>query len=143
MAAVTLESIRRDGWICGVPSGVETPGLMTGLAGIGYGLLRLANQAHALGPGASKPPRGAVGQGTSRSREGKTRANPVRMPRTIYIKSNKPAAFVHGPGQRRLQYGLGQPPANRAEMDAVTHHHERRAAAVRFAGGSIRLCYVS
>jgi type 2 lantibiotic biosynthesis protein LanM len=42
MAASTLESIRKDGWICGVPSGVETPGLMTGLAGIGFGLLRLA-----------------------------------------------------------------------------------------------------
>ncbi len=29
-------------WRCGVPGGVETPGLMTGLAGIGYGLLRIA-----------------------------------------------------------------------------------------------------
>jgi type 2 lantibiotic biosynthesis protein LanM len=29
-------------WRCGVPGGVETPGLMTGLAGVGYGLLRLA-----------------------------------------------------------------------------------------------------
>ena len=28
---------------CGTPSGVETPGLMTGLAGIGYGLLRLVH----------------------------------------------------------------------------------------------------
>ena len=42
MSTVTLESIRTNGWICGVPSGVETPGLMTGLAGIGFGLLRLA-----------------------------------------------------------------------------------------------------
>ncbi len=41
-AATTLESIRRDGPLCGVPLAVETPGLMTGLAGIGYGLLRLA-----------------------------------------------------------------------------------------------------
>jgi hypothetical protein len=30
------------GWVTGVPLGVETPGLMTGLAGIGYELLRLA-----------------------------------------------------------------------------------------------------
>lgn len=37
-----LESIQRQGWLCGVPWGTETPGLMTGLAGIGYGLLRLA-----------------------------------------------------------------------------------------------------
>lgn len=29
-------------WLCGVPLDIETPGLMTGLAGIGYGLLRLA-----------------------------------------------------------------------------------------------------
>jgi type 2 lantibiotic biosynthesis protein LanM len=41
-AAIILESINQHGWLCGVPSGVETPGLMTGLAGIGYGLLRLA-----------------------------------------------------------------------------------------------------
>lgn len=42
LAAVILESIEREGWLCGLPSGVESPGLMTGLAGIGYGLLRLA-----------------------------------------------------------------------------------------------------
>ena len=41
-ASIILESINRNGWLCGVPLGVETPGLMTGLAGIGYGLLRLA-----------------------------------------------------------------------------------------------------
>lgn len=37
-----LDSIETDGWLTGVPSGIETPGLMTGLAGIGYELLRLA-----------------------------------------------------------------------------------------------------
>jgi lantibiotic modifying enzyme len=42
LTAIILESISRDGWLCGTPLGVETPGLMTGLAGIGYGLLRLA-----------------------------------------------------------------------------------------------------
>lgn len=42
LAGMILDSIDRDGWLCGVPSGIETPGLMTGLAGIGYGLLRLA-----------------------------------------------------------------------------------------------------
>ena len=41
-AALILESIQQQGWQCGVPLGVESPGLMTGLAGIGYGLLRLA-----------------------------------------------------------------------------------------------------
>ena len=43
LAGVILESINSNGWLCGVPMGVETPGLMTGLAGIGYGLLRLAD----------------------------------------------------------------------------------------------------
>jgi type 2 lantibiotic biosynthesis protein LanM len=42
MAAAILESIRRDGWLCGNPLAVESPGLMTGVAGIGYGLLRCA-----------------------------------------------------------------------------------------------------
>ena len=42
LSATILASIQRDGWLCGVPSGLETPGLMTGLAGTGYGLLRLA-----------------------------------------------------------------------------------------------------
>lgn len=42
LTAIILESINEYGWICGTPQGVESPGLMTGLAGIGYGLLRLA-----------------------------------------------------------------------------------------------------
>jgi type 2 lantibiotic biosynthesis protein LanM len=41
-----IESINKYGWLCGVPLGVETPGLMTGLAGIGYGLLRVAKPKH-------------------------------------------------------------------------------------------------
>ncbi|HKV93933.1 MAG TPA: type 2 lanthipeptide synthetase LanM family protein [Candidatus Angelobacter sp.] len=43
LSAITLESIEDDGWLCGTPSNIETPGLMTGLAGIGYQLLRLAD----------------------------------------------------------------------------------------------------
>ena len=42
LAAAVLESIERDGWLCGNRLAVESPGLMTGLAGIGYGLLRCA-----------------------------------------------------------------------------------------------------
>jgi lantibiotic modifying enzyme len=38
--ARTLADIRTRGWHCGVPLGVETPGLLTGVAGIGYALLR-------------------------------------------------------------------------------------------------------
>src|SRR5206468_11206013 len=42
LAAILIESIHRDGWLCGIPSRIEIPGLMTGLAGIGYEMLRLA-----------------------------------------------------------------------------------------------------
>ncbi len=37
-----IESIAQYGWICEVPQRVENLGLMTGIAGIGYGFLRLA-----------------------------------------------------------------------------------------------------
>lgn len=37
-----LAGISQHGWRTGVPLGAETPGLMTGIAGIGYQLLRLA-----------------------------------------------------------------------------------------------------
>jgi type 2 lantibiotic biosynthesis protein LanM len=40
--ASLLDGIHRRGWVCGTPNGTETPGLMTGVSGIGYGLLRLA-----------------------------------------------------------------------------------------------------
>jgi len=40
-----VESVASDEFLCGTPSSVESPGLMTGLAGIGYGLLRLAEPA--------------------------------------------------------------------------------------------------
>ena len=42
LTAGIVEDIERSGWRCGLPMGVETPGLMTGVSGIGYGLLRLA-----------------------------------------------------------------------------------------------------
>ena len=37
---LVMTSLEDNGPVPGVPLGVETPGLMTGLAGIGYGLLR-------------------------------------------------------------------------------------------------------
>ena len=37
-----LDEADQSGWRCGINKPVSTPGLMTGLAGIGYGLLRLA-----------------------------------------------------------------------------------------------------
>jgi type 2 lantibiotic biosynthesis protein LanM len=42
LGGMIVESIARNQVLCGTPMGVATPGLMTGLAGIGYGLLRLA-----------------------------------------------------------------------------------------------------
>jgi type 2 lantibiotic biosynthesis protein LanM len=41
-AAEVLAQGEASGWRCGLPQGAETPGLLMGLAGIGYGLLRLA-----------------------------------------------------------------------------------------------------
>lgn len=38
--AAVLEEVERSGGRCGTPLEVETPGLLAGLAGIGYGLLR-------------------------------------------------------------------------------------------------------
>lgn len=41
MSAI-MDSIDDRGWITGLPHGIETPGLLHGLAGIGYGMLRMA-----------------------------------------------------------------------------------------------------
>lgn len=56
LAAIILESISENGWICGTPLGVESPGLMVGLAGIGYELLRLAEPARVPSVLALAPP---------------------------------------------------------------------------------------
>jgi lantibiotic modifying enzyme len=45
LAVDILDRIEREGSRCGNPLAVEAPGLMTGLAGIGYGLLRCAEPA--------------------------------------------------------------------------------------------------
>lgn len=42
LTATILERGRQNGWLCGTPQHVETPGLMTGLTGICLQLLRLA-----------------------------------------------------------------------------------------------------
>ncbi|MDB9375177.1 type 2 lanthipeptide synthetase LanM [Nodularia sphaerocarpa] len=41
IATEILSDIQQNNFRCGVPLGIETPSLMVGLAGIGYGLLRL------------------------------------------------------------------------------------------------------
>ena len=45
LAGQIVRGLERDGPRCGLSSPVEIPGLMTGLAGIGYGLLQLADEA--------------------------------------------------------------------------------------------------
>jgi type 2 lantibiotic biosynthesis protein LanM len=47
LAGGILHSIERDGWLCANPSNLPSPGLMTGLAGIGYMLLRLSEPQQA------------------------------------------------------------------------------------------------
>lgn len=42
IAGGILAGIRERGWLFGIPGRTEPPGMMVGLAGIGYGLLRLA-----------------------------------------------------------------------------------------------------
>ncbi|HCT58974.1 MAG TPA: hypothetical protein DGD08_17375, partial [Gemmatimonas aurantiaca] len=44
IATRVLESIDRAGVQCGIPRGTETPGLMTGLAGVGLGLLKMSGE---------------------------------------------------------------------------------------------------
>lgn len=53
----TLASLERDGWLCGTRGGVESPALMNGYAGIGYGLLRLAAPERVPSVLALEPPR--------------------------------------------------------------------------------------
>ena len=38
--ALVAALVARGRWLCGTPDWIETPGLMLGIAGIGYGLLR-------------------------------------------------------------------------------------------------------
>ncbi|HYI13127.1 MAG TPA: type 2 lanthipeptide synthetase LanM family protein [Thermoanaerobaculia bacterium] len=42
VAGGIADSIRNHGWLYGLPGSIETPGLMAGLAGAGFGLARLA-----------------------------------------------------------------------------------------------------
>jgi type 2 lantibiotic biosynthesis protein LanM len=56
LAGAILKTITREGWLCGNPLALESPGLMTGLAGIGYGLLRCAEPARVPSVLALAPP---------------------------------------------------------------------------------------
>jgi type 2 lantibiotic biosynthesis protein LanM len=59
-AARLVTRLRQGTWYCGIPGGLETPGLMTGLAGIGYGLLRLACPERVPSLLALEPPRATL-----------------------------------------------------------------------------------
>ena len=59
-SARLVERLGRGRWRCGIPGGVETPGLMTGLAGIGYELLRLAAPERVPSLLALEPPRACL-----------------------------------------------------------------------------------
>jgi type 2 lantibiotic biosynthesis protein LanM len=63
ISSAVLASMRRDGFLCGVPLGVESPALMNGLSGIGYGLLRLAEPESVPSVLSLDPPLRAAGRG--------------------------------------------------------------------------------
>lgn len=42
LAALILDYVKSDRWLCGTPDYLEIPGFMAGLAGIGYEILRLS-----------------------------------------------------------------------------------------------------
>jgi type 2 lantibiotic biosynthesis protein LanM len=64
-ASRLVERLARGEWRCGIPGGVETPGLMMGLAGIGYGLLRLGATERVPSVLTLEAPRGVTLRGRS------------------------------------------------------------------------------
>jgi len=66
-----LNEIEHKGWKCGIGKPIETPGLMTGISGIGYGLLRLAEPEMVPSVLALSPP---VAGGRSLSKQNRTTA---------------------------------------------------------------------
>ncbi|MFL6203687.1 MAG: type 2 lanthipeptide synthetase LanM family protein [Thermoanaerobaculia bacterium] len=60
LSASVLDCMEERGWLSGVALGVQTPGLMTGLAGIGLGLLRLADPGGVPDLLTFEPPRAAA-----------------------------------------------------------------------------------
>jgi lantibiotic modifying enzyme len=57
IASCVVTSMEREGFVCGVPLGVDAPALLNGLAGIGYGLLRIALPERVPSVLALEPPR--------------------------------------------------------------------------------------
>lgn len=67
LTANIVNTAKQDGWLCGNPLGVESPGLMTGLAGIGYGLLRCVEPARVPSILSFAPPIQALDRPTMKS----------------------------------------------------------------------------
>jgi type 2 lantibiotic biosynthesis protein LanM len=65
-ASRLVERLVRGEWRCGIPGAVETPGLMMGLAGIGYGLLRLGATDRVPSLLSLEPPRCGAAAGAAR-----------------------------------------------------------------------------
>ena len=61
LTAQLLESMQQHGWVMGVPLNVETPGLLLGLAGIGYQCLRLAEPERVPSVLTLAPPTASMG----------------------------------------------------------------------------------
>jgi type 2 lantibiotic biosynthesis protein LanM len=61
ITARIVTDMRQNGWRCGNPLGVESPGLMTGLAGIGYELLRLVEPSRVPSVLSLASPKGPAG----------------------------------------------------------------------------------
>ena len=59
-ASRLVTRLTRGEWRCGIPGGVETPGVMMGLAGIGYGLLRLGMTERVPSLLSLEPPRRGI-----------------------------------------------------------------------------------
>jgi len=57
LSRAILASFAKQGWLCGTVGGIEAPGLMNGLAGIGYGLLRLVDPDRVPSVLLMEPPR--------------------------------------------------------------------------------------
>ncbi len=67
LAGSVLGDIVQGGWRCGVPSAVEVPSLMVGLAGIGYQMLRLAEPARVPSVLLLEPPVKPTGAGSAQA----------------------------------------------------------------------------
>lgn len=84
-----------NGFACGVPLSIETPGLMVGLAGIGYEFLRLAFPDRVPSVLTLQPPRAAIlasSAGLSRTAKGKnlTETEPVAAPDALPAEPTQP-----------------------------------------------------